>query len=834
MQEGSNQDTMRQPGGAWPLLFVIACLLATGFGLYRLIVPGPFQWHIRQPSFIEGGIELLVLFLLCTIALMVLRGWRAWACVLLPVAIYLRLHGTDFAVLFAGLYCIGIYGLGWIFHSWPKARMGNEPAYPFRTHVMRAATGIGLLATALMLGGLVFHWNFEQNRIAGLLIASAGALYAINRWRTSGWRMPDSTLEPVSATAIALLITTASACIARSNLPFYYDSIWYGLRPDRVLFGPQGFYEFLGLTTQVHYYPKLYELLLSPLQLWGDASPVVAFGVFTALLLAMSVLSLARLFRLPPALALVITTLLICIPAVAGSIETPKGDILASAFVLFAAIALIRNFETRDPSLLVDVAVFSLLASTIRLAALPWLALIFLAWALALLRSVFDREKTPFSFSSTLPLMPAFAAFLLTHARTLLLTGTPIVTNGNLQSKLDQFGFQLKFPVGSLTGDGSEREGLAGAAEIIPNLALRPDLFEFHIFKWMGAAWLVFLAAALIRPDRSLKGSRGMTTAIIALLFPLLIAFNAWPARGGDGNYFIVSLVAIYVSGATAFRKIPLAACWLLLLCALGGLFAHLMSSNWVTGTRPFSFEPLRSPLDETSQVRDFVASGRLESLADDLVLCDRDTRVIGELPLPAAFALPVRFEPFQELSWNNGQIFASPAAFNRFIKAAGTDLVVLPDPQGNLPDGGRPHLLEFSRKALKLHAADDRTKIPVALDHVHLYPTSARGWSCITAIHQRSNAKAGDAMSTGLLSVPPLPSCQPGIIAIGWQYPSTQEGDMRIWVGEGAQRTLFAASNDSGEKTTGPWAAPGTLVTAEVEGRILDSIRIKSDKDCH
>ena len=131
----------------------------------------------------------------------------------------------------------------------------ESEGYRPRVHALRCALGLSVMALVLMLGALLFKWSVDTNRVVGRSMAAVGlVLSGYRSWRPiRSWYDPLGGFDRVTKAASSLLLATGAIGIARSNLPFYFDSAWYGLRPDRVLFGTGGFYEHLGLTTQVHY-----------------------------------------------------------------------------------------------------------------------------------------------------------------------------------------------------------------------------------------------------------------------------------------------------------------------------------------------------------------------------------------------------------------------------------------------------------------------------------------------------------------------------------------------------------------------------------------------------
>ncbi len=720
-------DSPRQRWATWA--FSLSAVALTVFGIFRLIADGPFGWHVRQPSFIQGGLELLVLTLILGTAMAFARGRARVLLVLAAAAIYFRLHSIDFAVMGALTYGCGIYGLGWSLTRILKISPSNE-GYLYRNHALRIFTGLALLASVLFLGGFLFAWSYESSRAVAVALAIAGCVATL---ASVGQRRPITLPWPTSrwtALFAAVIMAVLAAAVARSNTLIYYDSIWYGMRPDRVLFGAKGLFEFIGLTTQVHYYPKLFEVVLSPLQSSGDFSLAIAANALCAVLFCMAVVSLARQMDLSRLVGMAAAALVLCTPAAAGSVETTKGDILAITLVIFASSALCSYYRRRDPGLLVDVAVFALLASTVRLAVLPWLALIFVAWSLTVATGPWRKHVARGDwqlFRHLLLAIPAALAFLLTHLRTFVLTGTPLITNASLQESLSTLGFSLRFPVGSLLGAGS-REGLATAADVLLNTAVAPQLYEFHVFKWMGAAWLAGIAIIALRLFPLARKNGAMLVLGLAAIFPALLAFNAWTVRGGDGNYFLVSITAIYLAAlATLDQQSRVLRC-ALLFCVLGGTCAYLFSSNWVTGTRPFSASLLGSPWDQYAQTREFQQRDvGIAPISDILAKCSLHLRVAGTLPLPAAFTLPVQYEPIQEWTWNNSESFRGSSSFAKLTQATDTDLIIFRKPTG--PGGSTATTVDQQLAPLLDQAAVARARLVWGYD---LVPLTSEGQACL------------------------------------------------------------------------------------------------------
>ncbi|GAB2503037.1 hypothetical protein [Lysobacter humi (ex Lee et al. 2017)] len=705
----------------WAIASAACALAATGVGLTDLLDSRTFDWHLEQTSLRDGLVVHAVFALLIAAALRIPSVIARAIAVVLPVALLLRIYAIDFAALLSGYYVLGLWFVGVEVERRTSASVDREDRV--RRAAIFAVTAGGLaLWTAGVLGA-----GFEASRALGLAVALLGWTSAVLRWRANHWSMPVFARPTgIMALAAGLAASCLLAVLVRSNSVLYYDSIWYGLRPDRVLFGTNGIYSFLGLTTQVHYYPKLYEVAVAPLYGWDDLSPVIGFNVWTMLLLFIALKDLAIGTGVERVRASVIAVALACFPAVAGVAETSKGDILCAAFVVFAARALQKYVAQRDDRALADVLCCALIAAALRLSALPWLAVLCLLTLGAI--AIRMRREVAAAWAwlrgpSGLMVIGALSLAALVHARTWLLTGTPIVTNASTQLLLDRWGMGLRFPVGALTG-GEPPAGLRGLADFT-GIALAPHAYTFHVIKWLGGLWL---GAALVGLLHGLVAGRGawwrgsVIPLALGLALPLLLCLNSWPVAGGDGNYFIVPAACLAIVGFAGMSPSRIADGLLLTGGALG-LFAYLLTSNWIPGTAPWQPRFDRDPRDQPAQIGAYIDEAGLGRVAMGFGQCHRLTRVVGLLPENGqAFALPIRFEPLVEWSWNNRGAFRSAERFTALMRATGTQFVVLPKSAEHDVARLRPELHAFTARAMEQLVAQRRARVAGDLGGFRVY----------------------------------------------------------------------------------------------------------------
>jgi hypothetical protein len=795
-------------------------LVAGIYVLTQFVDDGPFTWHVAQPQFWHGIVGYSAFCLALYGCLTSLTGWARWAAAGLCLAVPLRFMGVDVALILAAVYFFGCAGIG----GWIISVTSSRQAIDLEGFVEHFLVGASVVVVSVVVLGVALDLDATGSSVLAAGMVCLGVLVAL--WKKhyieylDGMRSPRFSRDGYAA--LSVVVGTMVFVVLRSNQYIYYDSAWYGLRPETVLFGSNGIYSDLGLTTQVHFYPKFFEVLVTPLLLLGDFSTVSAINTLLLALLAVSIYRLAEAAGATAFVSIIISALVVCTPALAGTAETAKGDVL-SALLLSEILRHFRAFfSSQSFSRLGWIAFLCLVASTVRLHALPYLAIFFGFWASSLFillfakgagRPIMSLDRRCFAIWVLFGVAVAVAL----HTRTLLLAGTPVVTNASTQALLEAFGFPLKFGVGQFTGANEPVGMLSGIADFW-SIAVRPYMFEFHVFKWMGAIWIFFPVFVWYSLRREKKVSFFFSLlTLIALVLPLLLGLNSWQAPGGDGNYFTASVLAILILG------IPLMNEWsgfgrvAALSAALAGSTAHILTSNWSTGLVVSEASIARLPFDKDQQVEKEMAAAGLAAVYRGLSACEKDLRVVGDLRLPQAFLLPIRYEPITELLWNNPEPMSTTAGIERLFRAIGPDLLIIQD--------GAELIGRLPSRAV-------RDVIRVA--GVDLFPISEDGLACaqIMAVVEEQSVFPGE--STGVFSSPkPLSSCSlDQVVEIAWTIEPPISGEVRIVVGDSFDSPLFALSAQSGRKETGPWAGPGVRFTAFSEvGDVVGSVTLSGPK---
>jgi hypothetical protein len=675
------------------LLAAFALALAAAFiaiPAWHLIVPGPFDWHIKQPEFVQGGIEALVLIGLVGGAFMFAsRRWVVLLCALV-LELYLRRHAVDVSLLIDLLYLEIIVGVG---------------ALMRRLFGVRAPDDAGSYLQTFMLGFIVwgvFAWTASALGVGSIhalraltFVLGIGALFGrhtpfvLHLWRRMREQGRSDRFWSGALTAwIAVLY-------ARTNVVFGYDSLWYGLRAEYVLDPRNSVFEPLGLVSPVHYFPKLYEVFLLPLSGMGDSSVLAGMTICMFVLVLLACRRIGDQLGLPAQARMPTLALIATLPALAASAVEPKPDVIAALFVLIAAAAAMQFVRTRAVADITWVFACSALACTAKMTAIPYVGLLVLAtaWAAWRQRPTTPQHDAPLRGEARLALTAATGALVVVGfvtARTWLLAGMPTIGPDPLFRLWTAFGMHLREPIGTL--QWTWPQDWSDVPLLFVDWLFRPERMSHIVISWVGNVWLWFAllagAAALAgaRTQRR-EHSRWPLAALIVAGLVLAIAIR-YRERGSDGNYFLAALLPGLLVAATAamtrLAQMPRAFAGVLASMSVFVLFQasyDFASTGWTMGTRTFDVTLDRRWNDTRRQRWQFLASAGLEQIGRFLKEQPADARAIGYAAEPASLWLPARFENLLTILYSRSEYLETEPGFESFLRDQRIAYLILPQP---------------------------------------------------------------------------------------------------------------------------------------------------------
>jgi len=682
---------------AFASLLGIAGIFFALTGPFDMLYGGPFDWHVRQPAFWQGSIELVVLAALLGTALYFLTGWQRILAVLILCEIYARRQGVDLAILITLFYYEGIAALGAVIlgrHG--SAKLSDTEKCLFAIMLGTLTWGcVEWILSALGPGSV------RDLQITALVVLGA-SLLLVRRLPLLG-----CVFSHVGKRNVAGALLGASACtivlmlFAKASVSIDYDSLWYGARGDRVLVAAGSVFKGLGLVSPAHYGPQAYELLLVPLMRLRSVTAILGFSIWCWVGLGVCLYAITERLRWEPKVRLLAVALALATPAVLNIAITAKGDVMGATWVLFGAHAIVAYRSTRFRPWLVVGFFAALVATAFRMSVLPYAVLTGLFALCAFAISFWPKQ------SSTVPtqkgmttgvwLWVASAAailFVLVTARTVVLAGVPFAEVSSLVNLSERVGFVPRFPVG---GPAPAYPGFnTGIGPLILDFLFRPANLPHIIIQWTGAAFAYFLLIGFAIVSN--RRERLRNTAIfwlLAITFPLLLLFVEYPIRGGDGNYFIVPILSLVLLGAGMVGErfcekdsIGRTLRWVAALFVVSSVAVSLATGSWGPGTRGWDLDFSRPVHDYKARATYAIDTAGLQLIDQYFQGMPADTRVVGIIPLNSSDPLPgswlpVRYEALQNIAWTRPGYVQSPGSIGAFLRLDGIRYVLLPhDPK--------------------------------------------------------------------------------------------------------------------------------------------------------
>lgn len=692
----------------------IACITITG---WELIVPGPFDWHIAQPQFWQGGIEALVLIGLLGAAQLLRHRALRIGLTLILAELYLRRHAVDAAVLVDLFYLELTIALGaFVMHHCGSKRPHEIPGY-------LASFVIGLCTwsvCAWTLSAIGFGSLHDLRWMTLLLLIPAVAT------RSRPWivfvNARVETMPRIGRFCAGVLLAWFLVQFARSAVAIGFDSLWYGLRGQYVLVGGGSAFAPSGLVSPVYYFPKLYELYLVPLSGVGSSSVVVGMTLLIGTLLAAAAYHLLKLLGVrQSALCLLGVAACISVPAIGNQLLETKGDILAALLLTFAWIKAAQFVSTRAYAALIWMAGLLLLATQARLSAIPFAAAISVATLVAYLLqptapTQSQRQELRLAWTS-LGLIVVVSTFVT--VRTLLLAGMPTIGPDPLFKLWQWLGFHLKFPAGTL--QWSFPKDWSDILPLMTDYLFRPQRLPHIQITWVGNVW-VWLAVMTLFAMLLMRKRPGLPAGVVrpglGMVLAGLILMLCWgyQIRGGDGNYFIAGLMPAILLGFAAvwctLSTFPKSRAAFVACIGAFCLFQSgygFMSAAWTTGTRPFDLVLDRSVREFRQREWWIWNYYGIAHIADFLRTQPGAVHVVGFVDADPGFALPAMFEGLVDISFERPQLVEDRELFLRFLAETRVKYLIMPNTQNkstsNTAESVSPMITKLTRQLATIQA---------------------------------------------------------------------------------------------------------------------------------
>jgi hypothetical protein len=658
---------------------------------FKLILLKVYGGYIRQPDYLEGGLELLAVLavLVAVSSVRQLGAGVSWV-MLVICALYLEqqsmLVPTATALVFLEvLVRLGRVTLRFVFRPPPASLQAELDAFVVGVGawllmaIASSAVGQGSFVALrwLTLGVAVVTLIFDRTAPCAVHFARQ----FVRATRTERW-------------LLSVLVTLLLVQLGKANPSLDYDSSWYGLRPERVLIGVHSFFDDLHLAHFVYYYPKAFELLVAPLSGLGEHGFIVAFNVLLLGVALVAVFRLAREFGLGRAPALLVVTLVATTPALVNMASTGKVDNLAHTLSFLMALGFWRFARGRDP---LDFAVASaacLLMLATKVTAYAWAPLIAAGFL-----AVGVRQSATFAASpprstwrrAVLVAIPSAVVLAGMCARSWLLTGLPTIPF--LVGIWRRVGFTPHYPWTLM--DYSAPAPPLGTfdlqLEYWRRMLFDPEPFIHYVMAWPGNATFFAALSALVLWG-VVPSTRSRPTAMVMAVVPValgalaIVTFLPRHNNGGsDGNYYATPIVLVLVALCAWLGQLerPVERVFAVLAGGFIVVQAPIMFAShwsWHPGTSRFS-----TPLDHVfygdhERTDAFLHQVGAWELEEHLRTHPGETRCLGYSRDDVALRkLSCRYEDLEELEILFPKAFETDAAFLEFLRWSQVDLVIAP-----------------------------------------------------------------------------------------------------------------------------------------------------------
>ncbi|MEI4768843.1 hypothetical protein WAX74_04120 [Psychrobacillus sp. FJAT-51614] len=600
------------------VLLSLSILLVLCFNYFSVsnILLKIYKWHLVQPESVQGGLELIILFIIMILLIMSKASNRGKSFIILLLAlIYLKLHQVLIPTITVFLYFEVILAFGRYILSRNKNYDFNEAG--FRQHFDAFLVGISSWCLiALIFSGLSMG-SFSDLRLLTFVIGIfclfnlKGNLFFIDILKKFN---NARKIEKFGFSYLLILILTQ---LAKSNTAIDYDSAWYGLRPELVLIGENSFFDNLGLTMFVHYYSKLYEFILIPISNLGDYSFILNSTTFMLLFLFTIIYSFFISLKVGSREAILMTCAIGSIPAITNMGSSAKTDIFFTVLFLLVAYYLWNWINSKNNVYFIFAIIGTLLCLHSKVTSFLYIPLLYSGLILIVfiykysVKDIFAiqrKELIELNFYMKL-LVTTFIVFIGFCYRTYSLTGYPFYPF--LGKVWNIIGFQVKYPFLEnpqnilLTNTYSLKEVI----QKWYNVWFNPGDYPLHVSVWPGNLtlflFILFLILLIFKPKIAALHSKLLIFCIPLLLSRIYLVTIT--ENGGDGNYYIPTMVLLSIGFVYAIFKIvnPKIKMFIL-VCIL--MFIPFQSTimfvthfSWSWGTSAFSYDLTKTDFETNS-----------------------------------------------------------------------------------------------------------------------------------------------------------------------------------------------------------------------------------------
>lgn len=696
MSEKQGKENFMKKSRIEKLFYWIVALVLSLIPLYNMVINGVYRWHISQPEVYEGALEIGIFILMTLVGILFLKLKTS---ILFSVILYLTKQGVIIPVLVDYLYIEMLCYIGFAFSNlFTKEKTAKDSI------IWNFLAGCSMWGAFAILCSAAGHGGI--NALRGLTVILFTFSLIINRNKEYRFvfrkiisfyetKVVDNETKIVFILAVFVLATL----FAKSNTALDYDSLWYGLRPEKVLIGAHSFYDYLGYTSFVHYYPKLMELLYLPISGLGDYSFIICMNVWCLALMEIVIYNIFEkiMSSLSMSAKLALILLLCSIPAVANIAATAKPDILGCFFVLCASFyGLCYWYGERNILACAYIALF--LSTGTKLTYLLWGGIVFIAITLTFILRLVKKEENSnillqnfisYKFEIVSTIIFVFGV----HVRTFLLTGYPIYPIA--VEWFNKLGFMAKNYALQISNPRSG-DGISYVYRLY-QYVFNPSELGHVIMLWTSNVGLFLLIVFFIhwKKINRKKRKEDKLLLVLVLIMSLVSGYYGLTMNNPDGNYFIfpiilVSILLLYfLCDLDCNRVIYYISRPLYMVLAVDIVIMFVSHSSWAYGTKVIDRQIVCDNFDSGIRNEVVLKSSGINQIAEYLRVNLNEARVVTSSMSDESVPRRIdsRIETIDMIAnpyFNGGDILQSYESFEQYLEYAKIQgLIVSKDERG-------------------------------------------------------------------------------------------------------------------------------------------------------
>ena len=510
------------------------------FPVYSAMVKGVFRWHISQPALWKDALELMIYIFVILISALFKKSQKGMI-TLIVGAVYLLSVGSLSQCIVSYVYIEIILCIGRSFLSvFTRCKKLNSVGINF-------LIGTVIWGTLAIVLSLLKHGTINELRMLTVIllivsltvskrISSVEDLLIVRyaKWLNSiGW----------SEFAFHLLFFSAMliSC-ARVNTHVESDSAWYSLPVDKCLFGDNSFYDYLGYSSFVYYYPKFKELLMAPISGLGLAGYLTASNLWIMIICMIEVYNfLAERIKGNKPQVLGGVCLIFSTPCIMGISDTAKSDAISYLYMVMLIFYFARFIQEKDWTLLWISMISGIMSYTVKYTSFLFSTLIFFIIVIMLCYELIVKKIHWQGLDKVWIFIILCSCFILAGIlyRTYLLTGYPTYSAG--KTIWDKVGFSARpyfdMNVGTKSPYVWEWKRLFTTFWDVEGA----EKIRAH---WIGN-YTILLAICSLVIYRQKKKENNLFLFVVSVALTVVSFYSLVRMSAPDGNYFSVPILVV-------------------------------------------------------------------------------------------------------------------------------------------------------------------------------------------------------------------------------------------------------------------------------------------------